>query len=244
MAVNGGVMSRKDMREPDRFQVVANQAATWVAARKKQVALIGGAVVAVILVVAVVATVQASRAEAAGAATSALLETVGAQVLAKAPEGASHKTFPTDEAKQKAIVAEADKVVAEHGGGAGSLALLVKADALYALKDWDGSAAGYQAFLRTAPRDDSLRFAALDGLGLVAEAKGDLAGAAKAYERMAQEAPGFADRADLERARVLAAAGKKDEARKLLAGFAAAHKDSSLAGPAAQRLSELGAGAK
>ncbi|HVO20990.1 MAG TPA: tetratricopeptide repeat protein [Anaeromyxobacter sp.] len=239
--VNGSVMSRKDMREPDRFQVVANQAAAWVAARKKQVALIGGAVVVVVLVVAVVATIQASRAEAVGTATSALLETVASPVLAKAPEGATYKTFPTDEAKQKAIVAEADRVVAEHGGSGAALALLVKADALYALKDWDGAAAGYEAFLRTASKDDSLRFGALDGLGLVAEAKGDLAGAAAAYERLAKEVPGFADHADLERARVLAAAGKKDEARQLLAKFGEAHKDSTLAGLAAQRLADLGA---
>jgi len=238
--VNGSVMSRKDMREPDRFQAVANQAATWLAARKKQVALVGGVVVAAILVVAVVATVQASRAEAMGNATSALLETVGAPVMAAPPEGATYKTFPSEEARAKAVVAEADKVVAEHGGRAAPLALLVKADALFTLKEWDASAAGYEAFLRAAPAGDSLRFAALDGLGLVAEAKGDLAGAASAYERMAQEAPGFADRADLERARVLDTAGKKDEARKLLTGFAEAHKDSSLAGLAAQRLAELG----
>ena len=239
--VNGSVMSRKDMREPDRFQVVANQAANWLAARKKQVTLIGGAALVVVAVVAVVATVQSSRAEAAGTATSALLETVAAPVMAKAPEGASYRTFPSDEAKQKAIVAEADGLLSAYGAGRAALALLVKADALYALKDLDAAAAGYEAFLRAAPKDDSLRFGALDGLGLVAEAKGDLDGAGKAYERMAQDAPGFADRADLERARVLAAAGKKDEARQLLAKFAEAHKDSALSGLAAQRLADLGA---
>jgi tetratricopeptide (TPR) repeat protein len=239
--VNGSVMSRKDMREPDRFQVVANQAAAWVAARKKQVALVGGAVVAVILVIAVVATIQASRAEAAGNATSALLETAGAPVMAKVPEGATYKTFPTEEAKLKAVVAEADKVAAGGGGSAADLAQLVKGDALYGLKDWDGAAAAYEAFLRAAPKVDSLRFGALDGLGLVAEARNDLAGAAKAYERMGQDAPAFADRADLERARVLEAAGKKDEARQLLSRFSEAHKDSTLAGLAAQRLADLGA---
>ena len=28
-------LSRKDMKEPDKFQVAANQAASWIAARKK-----------------------------------------------------------------------------------------------------------------------------------------------------------------------------------------------------------------
>jgi len=239
--VNGSVMSRKDMREPDRFQVVANQAANWVAARKKQVALIGGAVVAVVLAVAVVATVQATRSEAAGMAISALLETAAAPVMAKAPEGGPPKNFPSEEAKEKAVVAEADSVLAEHGASRASLALLIRADALYALKDLDAAAAGYEAFLRTASKDDSLRFGALEGLGLVAEARGDLVGAAKAYERMAQDAPGFADRADLERARVLAAAGNIDGARQLLVKFGEAHKDSTLAGLAAQQLADLGA---
>jgi tetratricopeptide (TPR) repeat protein len=239
---NGSVLSRKDMREPDRFQVVANQAAAWVSARKKQVALVGGIAALALVAIAVVAAVQASRAEAAGNAASALLELVGAPVVAKPGEGSIARTFPTDEAKQRAVIAEADKVAARHGGTrAGALALLVKADALYSLHEWDKAGAEYERFLQAAPADDSLRFGALDGLGLVAEAKGDLAGAAKAYERMAKDAPGFADRADLERARVLAAAGKKDEARQLLAGFAASHKDSPLAGQAAQRLADLGA---
>jgi tetratricopeptide (TPR) repeat protein len=239
---NSSVLSRKDMREPDRFQVVANQAAAWVAARKKQVALVGGAAALAIVGLAVVATVQSSRSEAAGNATSALLELVGAPVVATPSEGSTARTFPTEEAKERAVIAEADKVAAEHGGTrAGALAILVKGEALYALHEWDPAAAELERFLQAAPKDDSLRFGALGGLGLVAEAKGDLAGAAKAYERMAQDAPAFADRADLERARVLAAAGKKDEARQLLGAFAASHKDSPLAGQAAQRLADLGA---
>lgn len=239
---NSSVISRKDMREPDRFQVVANQAASWLAARKKKAAVVGGVAVAVILVVGVVATIQTSRAEAAGSATSALLATVNAPVLAKPEPGVTQKSFPTDEAKQRAVVAEADQVLGKYGGNrAANLAVLVKADALYELKDWDKAAAEYERFLQVAPRDDSLRFTALDGLALVAEAKGDLAGAAKAYERMGQEAPPFSDRADLERARVLAAAGKADEARQLLTKFGENHKDSRLVQQASQQLAQLGA---
>jgi hypothetical protein len=53
--------------------------------------------------------------------------------------------------------------------------------------------------------------------------------------------PGLADRADLAKARLLAAAGKKDEARQLLAGFGEAHKGSALSGEASERLARLGA---
>jgi tetratricopeptide (TPR) repeat protein len=239
---NSSVITRKDMREPDRFQVVASQAASWLAARKKKAMLVGGVAVAVILIVGVVAAVQTSRADAAGSATASLLATVAAPVIAKPETVSTQKSFPTEEAKQRAVVAEADAVVGAHGGNpAVGLAVLVKADALYALKEWDKAGAEYERYLAVASGDDSLRFAALNGLGLVAEAKGDPAGAAKAYERMAQQAPRYSDRADIERARVLATAGKTDEARQILSKFGESHKDSMLAQQAAQQLAQLGA---
>lgn len=238
---NSSVISRKDMREPDRFQVVANQAASWLAARKKQAAVVGGAAAAVIVAVGVVATIQSTRAEAAGRATADLLALVAAPVVAKPEAASTQKTFPTDEAKQRAVLAEADKLLGSYASSSPArLAMLVKADALYSLKEWDKAGAEYDRYLTGAPKDDSLRFGALDGLGLVAEAKGDLAGAAKAYARMGQEAPRFADRADLELARVLAAAGKEADARQILSKFGESHKDSTLVGQAAQQLAQLG----
>ncbi|HET6437488.1 MAG TPA: tetratricopeptide repeat protein [Anaeromyxobacter sp.] len=239
---NSTVIRRKDMKEPDRFQVLANQASQWLAARKKKVTLAGGVAVAVVVVVGIVAAVQSSRAEAAGFAASALLQMVNAPVGTPAAEGAAGKTFPTNEAKQQAIVAEADKVLTQYRGSHPAvLAELVKANALYALKDWDKAAGGYQQFLADAPADDSLRFGALQGLALAAEAKGDLAGAAQAWERMEREAPLFADQADLERARVLAASGKLEEARQLLQKFPENHKDSGLVEQASEQLAALGA---
>lgn len=239
---NSSVISRKDMREPDRFQVVANQAASWLAARKKQ-ALVAAAVAVVAIVAAgAFVAVQSSRAEAAGRATSGLLALAAAPVVAEPPAGTTEKTFRSEDEKQRAVVAAADEVLAKHGAGRiASLALLVKGDALFALKDWDKAAAEYERFLRDARKDDSLRFGALEGLGLVAEAKGDLEGAVRAYQRMGQEAPAFADRADVERARVLALAGKKDEARQILTSFATTHKESPLARQASQQLAQLGA---
>jgi len=236
------VLSRKDMREPDRFQIVANRAAAWLAARKKQAILAGGAVAFLVVAAIATASVRTSRAEAAGRATSALLDLVAAPVVAKPAEGDTSRSFPTEEAKERAVVAEADQILAKYGAGrTGLLAVLVKGDALYELKEWDKAQAEYERYLREAQRDDSLRFGALEGLGLVAEAKGDLEGAARAYERMGSEAPAFSDRADLERARVLAAAGKIDEAKQILVKFAENHKDSSLVGQASQQLERLGA---
>ncbi len=73
--------------------------------------------------------------------------------------------------------------------------------------------------------------------------KGNLDAAAAAFVRFGREAPAFSDRADLDRARVLAAAGKTAEAKDLLAAFGEKHKESQLTVEASERLARLG-GAK
>jgi tetratricopeptide (TPR) repeat protein len=231
----------KDLKEPDKFQQTATQAAGWLASHKKPVYAALGAVAAAVVIAGIVSAVQARREEQAGAAAGKLLENLSATVSSVPLPGAPGPFFPNEEAKQRAVVASADAILSEYGGtGAAEIAALAKGDAHLALKEWDAAAKAYEAFLSGADADDTLRFGALEGLALVAEAKGDLAGAAAGFERLAKEAPAFADRADLERARVLAAAGKVDEARKVLGGFAEAHPQSQLKAEAAARLARLG----
>jgi hypothetical protein len=234
------VITRKDMKEPDKFQQAAGQAATWVAARRKQVVTAGAVAVAVVVLLAVLVAIQSTRARRAGAAESELLSTVGGAVSA-VPVGDAIPTFPTEEAKQRAIVAAADQVFSGGGGSdAVALAALAKGDAHYRLREWEPARAAYGRFLDVASRNDSLRFGALEGLALVAESEGKLDDAAKAWARVGAEAPAFADRADLERARVLAQGGKADEARQILASFGEQHKESPLTGEASERLARLG----
>jgi tetratricopeptide (TPR) repeat protein len=236
------VMSRKDMKEPDKFQEAATQAASWLVSRKRLVLIAGAAAVAAVLVVAIVSLVQGRREARSGAAAAELLATVAAPLQAEAA-GAPGPTFPDEQAKQRAIVAAADRVIQGFPGtGPADLALLSKGDAHYKLAEWDPAKDAYEKFLSSAPSQDSLRFGAFEGLALVAEAKGDLAGAASVYERMAKDVPAFADRADLERARVLEQAGKTADAKALLSGFAKAHEKSLLAQEAAERLAKLGGG--
>ncbi|HTN52125.1 MAG TPA: hypothetical protein VML50_06950 [Anaeromyxobacter sp.] len=235
------VITRKDMKEPDSFQTAASQAASWLASRKKHVVVAGAAVVAALLLIAALSSIRARREERAGAATAALLTVIGGEVSSTPVPGLPGPTFPTEEARQTAILQEAEKVIAEFSGApAAEMARLAKADAQLRLHRWDAAQASYEQYLSGAPKDDSLRFGALQGLALVAEGKGDLAGAAKAYERLASEAPRFADRADLERARVLAQAGKTAEAKELLAAYPDRHKESFLTPEAADRLTKLG----
>jgi tetratricopeptide (TPR) repeat protein len=234
-------ITRKDMKEPDKFQQAATQAASWVAARRRHVVLAGAIVVAAVVLLAVLSAVNTGREERAGAAAADLLATVGGEISPVPLPGVSGPVFPTDEARQRAVVEAANKVLAAHEGtGAARLAALALGDAQLRLRAWDDARGAYERFLAAAPKDDSLRFGALEGIALVEEGKGNLDAAAQAYERLGREAPAFADRADLERARVLAQAGKTSEARQVLTGFSDRHKDSLLAPEASERLARLG----
>jgi tetratricopeptide (TPR) repeat protein len=238
---NTPALSRKDMREPDRFQNVANQAAAWMAARKKLIALVGGAAVLLLIVLGVIVSIQGTHEEKAGLAVSNLLALTKTAV-ADAPINPNEKVFKTEEEKQKALLAEADKIVKDFGVDKTTvMAVLTQANAHYGLKEWDAAAQSYEQYVKEASPEDSFRPLALENIGLSLEAKGDLAGAAAAYERMAKDAPAYGDRADLDRVRVLAAAGKSAEAKAILDKFPENHKDSLLSAQAATQAMKMGA---
>jgi tetratricopeptide (TPR) repeat protein len=234
-------ISRKDMKEPDKFQQAATQAASWISTRRKHVVLVGAVVVGAVLLLAVLAAVTAGREERAGAAASDLLHTMAGEISAVPLPGLPGPFFPNDEARQRAIVDAAQKVLAAHPGtSAANLAALALGDAQTKLRAFDEAKAAYEKYLSSAPKDDSLRFAALEGVAIGEEAKGNLDAAAATYERLGREVPAFSDRADLERARLLARSGKAAEAKALLASFGEKHKESLLTADASERLARLG----
>lgn len=234
-------LSRKDMKEPDQFQVAAVEAASWLTGHRRTAVLAGGGAVAVLAVALLVSGSRARSAEAAGGALAGVYRVAGADLTPVPLPGVAGPTFATDAERQRAVVDAVAKAAPALGASrAAALASLAKGDAHLRLGEWDAAASSYQAYLAGAPKEDSLRFGALEGLAVVEEAKGNADAALAAYGRLAAEAPAHSDRADLARARLLAAAGKKDEARKLLAGFAEAHKGSALAGEASERLARLG----
>jgi tetratricopeptide (TPR) repeat protein len=235
------VISRKDMKEPDKFQQAATEAAGWIAQRRKHVVLAGAVVVGIVILLAVLSAVNTGREERAGAAAADLLATISGEISAVPLPGMPGPFFPNDEARQRAVVDAAQKVISGHPGTAAArLALLALGDAQYRLKAWDDAKAAYEKYLAAAPKDDSLRFGALEGIALAAEAKGNLDAAAAAYEALGKDAPAFSDRADLERARVLAKAGKVADAKTILAVFGDQHKESLLTADASERLVRLG----
>jgi hypothetical protein len=234
-------ISRKDMKEPDKFQQAATQAASWIATRRKHVVLAGGIVVGVAVLLAVLQTAQQGREERAGQAASQLLATASGDVSAVPLPGLPGPFFPSEEAKQRAIVEAAQRILAEHPKtSAALLAALSLGDAQVRLHAWDDAKAAYEKYLADAPQGDSLRFGALEGLAIVEEAKGSLDAAAAAYERLGREVPAFADRADLERARILARAGKVADAKAILGAYGERHKESLLTADASALLARLG----
>ena len=239
---NDEALSRKDLKAPDKFQEVANRAVDWINGHKKNARAIA-LVVAAAVVVGIVAGIAGSlRADKAGALAYEVVRAAGAEVSAVPLPGAPGPFYANDAERQKAVVSAAELAIAEYPSTrAGHLALLMKADAQYRLGEADAAIASYQKYLSETSSDDSLRFGALDGLAMALESKGKLDEAAAAWERSGRESPLFADHADVERARVLALAGKKDEAKKLLEGFAERHKGSQFATEAADRLARLGA---
>ncbi|MGB8931089.1 MAG: hypothetical protein WCC48_07565 [Anaeromyxobacteraceae bacterium] len=239
---NEEVLTRKDLKAPDNFQKVATRAVDWITGHKKNARTIA-LVVAVAVVVAIIAALAAGAREAkAGALAYEVLRAAGAEVSAVPLPGVAGPFYANDAERQKAVIAAADLALAEYpSSAAGRLALLMKADAQYRLGAADAAIASYRSYLSETSSGDSLRFGALEGIAMALESTGKLDEAAAAWDRSGREVAGYSDHADLERARVLSIAGKKDEARKLLEGFAERHKGSQLAGEAADRLARLGA---
>jgi tetratricopeptide (TPR) repeat protein len=239
---NEEALTRREMKEPDKFQATATRAVEWVTGHKRNARTIT-AVLAGAVVLALLATwALRARDEKAGALAYEVVRVVGGEVGSSALPGRTGPVYATDAERQKAVIVEADRVLGEYPStAAGRLALLMKADAQLKLGDADGAIASYERYLGATSSADSLRFGALEGIALALEVKGKAAEAAAAWERAGRDAPGHADRADLERARLLAASGKADEARKLLDGFEGRHKGTTLAGEAADRLARLGA---
>jgi tetratricopeptide (TPR) repeat protein len=239
---NEEVLTRKDMKAPDKFQSVASRAVDWIAGHKKNARLVSAIVAGVVVVVVVAGMAGRSRNEKAGALAYELLRAVGGEISAVPLPGQAGPFFATDAERQKAVIVEADRVISEYPSTpSGRLALLMKGDAQLKLGDADSAIATYQKYLSETSPEQSLRFGALQGVALAQEAKGKAEDAAAAWARAGREAIRFSDRADLEQARVLAGAGKVAEARKLLDGFETRHKGSTLVAEAAERLARLGA---
>jgi tetratricopeptide (TPR) repeat protein len=231
-------LTRKEMKGPDRFQLAAAGAASWMAKRQKQLVLGVAALLGLAAIAVGASYVMDSGREKAGGLLYKAIDAASGEVSSVPLPNFDHPTYKTLDEKSRAVIDAASKVRELHAGTrAATTATLLAADAHLALGEWDKAIAAYQSYLASSPADDSLRFGGLDGMARAQEGKGDLAAAAKTFED-ASAIAFFKDRAGLERARVLAKAGKKDDAKKALEAIA---KESPLAGEAQEQLARLGA---
>jgi outer membrane protein assembly factor BamD (BamD/ComL family) len=149
--------------------------------------------------------------------------------------------FPSTEAQYRAVLGRADELRKTYPSTeAARTAALAAAAANLRLAAWDAAIADYESYLAKAPPKDSLSFLAVEGVGRAREAKGDLPGALAAFEKLQAQTPARADRAALERARLLARSGKPDEATKILQAFPQDFKESQLRPEADAQLAALG----
>lgn len=241
MAKSAQDLTRKEMKGPDQFQVAAGKVASWVAANEKRLAAAAGAVLVVLLAGVGIASFQRSREGKAAGLLYQALEAVEGEISSVPLPGATRPIFPSQEAKQRAVLAAAGEVRSQYPSSAAALtATLVAAEARFRLGEADAAQADFQRYLQDARSDDSLRFRALEGLARVQEGKGQIAEAVQTWERLGKEATFYGDRAALEMARLLAKSGKAEEARKLLAAFPEQFKESPLRPEAQERLAALG----
>lgn len=235
-------MTKRELQSPDKFQQRAGGWFDWAHENQKQVALGGAALLVVILVIGLLfggKPQKAAETSEAGRELSAALALVDRPVASGAPSGAE-KPFATEKEKQQAIADALTEVRRKHPGSNAALsAILPLADARFKLGEFDVAAGLYDEYLQKAPANSPLRFLALEGKAQSLEAKGDLDGAAKAFDKLGSEAPGYEDRALYGKASVLQQQQKWDEARATYEKLEKDHPTSPLARMGGERLAEI-----
>lgn len=236
-------LSKRELAGPDKFQETTQSYLDWAHHHPREVILAGVGLLAVILVIGLVfGRSSGPKITKAGVELSEALELLDRPVVApgaEAPE-AGTPTFASETEKQQAIEKALVAVREQHPDeDAARAALLPLADARFKLGKFDEALKGYDEYLSSAKEGDPMRFLALEGRATALEAKGDLAGAAEAWDRMQKDAPDFEDRALYGKARLFEREQKWDDARKLYEQLKKDHAQSPMMRLASERLATL-----
>lgn len=192
-------IDRKSLRQPDEFQTITTQAATWARDNQRAVWAAGIALLAIAVLGLVFGWYRARQAEASAIRFQS-----------------AHSEFADGK------FAEAADAFAGLGRDYGStpfgrLAQLYRGHALLRANDAPGAATAYGEYLAGSPATEYLRQEALAGLGAAREATGDTAGAVDAYTQAAAIEGPFRQDVRLAMARIAEASGKTDEAKQIYA---------------------------
>jgi TolA-binding protein len=227
----------QEARQPDVVLEGATSAYDWIVERRNVV----GAVLGGVLVLVAVASVVGSQSEAsrreAGARFAAAVTNLSKPVVEKSGDAAAttdDKSFPSKEAKQKAVREGLEAVTkASAGSDAAVAASLALARESLDSGKYAEAAAAYAAYLAAHPDGDLAIFAA-EGLGYAHEGKEEFDKAQAAFDKLGTL--GAAGRAAFHKARLLEKQGKKDEARKAYEAVATGYEKESVAAEARARI--------
>lgn len=210
-------LSRKELKQPDEFIQTGQTVFEWIGAHRQLV--VGAVAISLVLgLMLAVGTWWVDRREASAAGElGSALEIASRPVIEDATQAqaAGAPFFESEQARTEAYKAALEAVRKDHPGTeSAAMAALQLGDLAYDAKDYDGAKAQYETFLKEAPSSNDYRFAAMEGLGLVATAQGDLEGAVKEYQRLVDEGNAFYTPFALVRlGETLQTLGKTDEAR-------------------------------
>jgi hypothetical protein len=207
-------IDRKQLKQPDEFQVLAGKAMQWVAHNQARVATVIGAVAAIVLGTWAFVSWRESREEKAGAALSEALEIASRPIASEAVPGQPQDSFASKDEREKAVMAALQKVRSEFGGSRAAQTAQAEigfheqsaGDAAAAVKD-------LQDFLSSAGRNHPLRAVAQESLGYAFEAQGKLDDAKAAFDKLREV--GMPSHADFQAARLALLQGKPDAKAQL-----------------------------
>jgi tetratricopeptide (TPR) repeat protein len=235
--------SRKDLKKDDEFVSRGQEIVAWASQYTTALVAAGVVVLLVVIVGTVVSTTGQQRATAAASALGAALEIADRPVFGLddetidlGPDG-----FANEDARTRAFREALEEVRRDHAGTTGgALAALYLGNIALEAGEHDAALANYERYLAEAPRGHTMRFAALEGIGVVHEAKEDLEAALSAYERLAREGNAYYRPFGLlHQARILAELGRHDQARSIAQQIVDEHAGSGASRQARDLLGRL-----
>jgi tetratricopeptide (TPR) repeat protein len=251
-------ISKKELKQPDEFVSfwthVGEQAGKWATEYRRPLLIASTALATAVIGLIVLTTVSESHAKKASDELARIERIATAELRPEgspatnpdgsplANDGVPH--FKTAKERAEATLKELDAFVASSGNPLRMQGRFERGPLLLSLGRADEAVKAYEDILKEGP-DDRLRFLAHEGLGYAQEAKGDLAAAAAAFDKLTEDAAVFKEggfykeRAAFHKARLAELRGNSDEAKKLYREVLDKNPTSSLRDEISNRLAVL-----
>lgn len=235
---------QKELKQPDEFQKLGQEAVPFLEKNGKQVAMGLGAVLAVGLVIAIAASMSGRGEEQAGREFGAALRVLERPVNANPGEtkAGEEPPFKTEAEKDEALVKALTDFRSKHSGRkAAASAALPLAQALLRQGKADQASPLIDEFLSKSDANDPLRPAAYEARGYALEAQKKYDEALAAFDTLAKEnkTDFLKGMGQYHRARVLILKGDTAGAAKTLSEIEAVAPNTAAARLAKERMTVL-----